>query len=198
MGLVKEASPTDPRNDYEKSKLEADVWLSAQSRQNEVELVILRPSTVFSNDMPNQSLTHLFRAVQRGRFFYIGTKQAQLNYVHADDVLAALLLCGQNVRAAGETFIVSEYISMVDFIDIVVNQLHCRRPFMVIPEQVVRIFAKPFNWMRYFPLTTSRIDALTSRCIFLDGHIRQQLGYSPSLSLCQGFVEFSKRFINEK
>ncbi|OIR19145.1 3 beta-hydroxysteroid dehydrogenase/delta 5--_4-isomerase [mine drainage metagenome] len=194
VGMISESYAPDPQNDYEKSKLEADEWLLAQSRQGKVELVILRPSTVFANDMPNQSLFQLFRAIQSGKFFYIGTKQAQMNYVHADDVLTALVLCGQHEDAAGETFIVSENISMADFMDIVASQLRCRQPSLVIPEWTVRVLAGLFGWMPCFPLTASRIDALTNRCIFLDSHIRERLGYRPSLSLRQGLVQFSGKF----
>lgn len=193
-GLVDEAYVPDPQNDYEKSKLAADEWLCAQARQNPVELVILRPSTVFANDMPNQSLFQLFNAVGRGKFFYIGSKQAQLNYVHADDVAIALVLCGHHAEAAGETFIVSEHISLEEFIDVAIGQLRCRRPFVVMPEWLVRGLAWLFGWMPGFPLTASRIDALTNHCIFLDSHLRQRLGYSPAVTLRKGMSLFACKF----
>lgn len=197
-GLIDEAYVPAPQNDYEISKLAADEWLYTQTQQDHVELVILRPSTVFANDMPNQSLFQLINAVRRGKFFYIGSKQAQLNYVHADDVAIALVLCGHHVEAVGETFIVSEHISLGEFIEIVTGQLHCRRQFVVMPEWLVRGPAWLFGWMLKFPLTPSRIDALTNRCIFFDGHIRQRLGYSPKVTLRNGLSLFASKIAERK
>jgi nucleoside-diphosphate-sugar epimerase len=185
-GLVDESQAPDPHNEYEKSKLAADEWLREQSRQHGTALTILRPSTVFADDMPNQSLFQLIGAIQRGRFCFIGSKRSQMNYVHADNVLAALVLCGHHAEAAGETFIVSEHLDVGEFIGVVADQLHCARPGIIIPETVARAVAALASGIPRFPLTASRIDALTSQCIFVEDHIRHQLGYVPAITLEQG------------
>lgn len=186
FGLVDEKYVPDPQNEYEKSKLAADDWLREQCQLHGVALTILRPSTVFANDMPNQSLFQLFSAIQRGRFCFIGSKQSQMNYVHANNVLAALVLCGHHTEAAGETFIVSEHLDMGEFIHVVADQLQCPRPKIVIPQMFARGVAMLFSGIPNFPLTASRIDALTSQCIFAENHIRRKLGYVPVITLEKG------------
>lgn len=185
-GLVDEGYVPHPQDEYEKSKLAADNWLREQCRLHGMALTILRPSTVFADDMPNQSLFQLIRAIQRGRFCFIGSKQAQMNYVHADNVLAALLLCGHHAQAAGETFIVSEHLDMDEFIRVVADQLQCARPGIVIPERIARGVAWIFSGSAGFPLSASRIDALTSLCIFSEMHIRKKLAYVPGIALADG------------
>ena len=185
-GLVEENHVPDPHNEYEISKLAADEWLREQSKQHGTALTILRPSTVFADDMPNQSLFQLIGAIRHGRFCFIGSKRSQMNYVHADNVLEALVLCGHHAEAAGETFIVSEHLDIGDFTGVVADQLHCARPGIVIPEKVARAVAALASGIPRFPLTASRIDALTSQCIFSEGHIRNQLGYVPKIDLEQG------------
>lgn len=182
-GIVNESYTPNPQNEYERSKLEADVWLQTQSISSKVELVLLRPSTVFASDMPNQWLFQLIRAIQLGRFFYIGSKQTQLNYVHADDVTQALILCGKSDQASGQIYIVSEQLDLEQFVGIVTKQFDCNKPSLVIPEILVRWLAKMIGWFPLFPLTTSRIDALTNQCVFSDEHIRKQLNYVPKVTL---------------
>ncbi len=185
-GLVDERHVLDPRSEYEKSKLAADRWLREQSRQHGTALTILRPSTVFACDMPNQSLFQFIAAIQRGNFCFIGSKRSQMNYIHADNVLAALVLCGHHAEAAGETFIVSGNLEIGDFAGVVADQLHCARPRIVIPEAVARAVVALASGIPHFQLTASRIDALTSRSIFAEDHIRQRLGYVPAITLEQG------------
>lgn len=177
-GRLDESTVPAPQNDYERSKLAADLWLQAESREAEAPVVIVRPSTVFANDMPNASLFQLFAAIRRGLFCYIGSSRAIMNYVHADSVLAALVLCGHHPDAAGESFIVSDSLDIGRFASIVAERLGCRQPSIVVPESVARGLAGLAGILPHFPLTKGRIDAMTNRCLFADDRIRQRLGYT--------------------
>jgi nucleoside-diphosphate-sugar epimerase len=190
-GIIDETYPPSPQNAYEKSKLAADIALTKASVAAAMALTIVRPSTVFANDMPNQSLFQMIRKIQQGQFIYIGSRQAQMNYVHADDVLAALILCGHHPQAAGQTYIVSEHITIARFVDTLATQLQCARPWLVLPESVARTLTALFNGKSFFPLTPSRIDAMTNQSIFSDAHLRTQLGFSVPISLEVGLRQLA-------
>lgn len=194
-GIIDEAYPPSPQNDYEKSKLAADIWLTKAAATASMALTIVRPSTVFANDMPNQSLFQMIRKIQQGQFIYIGSRQAQMNYVHADDVLAALILCGHHPQAAGKTYIVSEHITIANFVDTLASQLHCARPWIVLPEGLARALTAIFKGKAFFPLTPSRIDAMTNQSLFSDTHLRTQLGFVPNVTLEKGLRQLADHFI---
>ncbi len=198
FGVVDEAHVTDPQSPYEKSKLAADEWLINESAIASMALTIVRPSIVFAQDMPNQSLFQLVQKVQRGQFVYIGSRDAQMNYVHADNVLAALVLCGHHAKTVGQTYIVSDHLTIGEFVDVLADQLKCARPWLVVPEFAARALAAVFGGVPSFPLTASRIDAMTNRCIFSDEHIREQLGFTPQVTVEQGLRQLAAYFLSSK
>ena len=51
--------------------------------------------------MTNRSLAQMTEMIRRGLFFYVG-RDALVNYFHVDDVVAALLLCGEREEALGK------------------------------------------------------------------------------------------------
>ena len=198
FGVVDENHVTDPQNPYERSKLAADEWLINESTIASMALTIVRPSNVFAADMPNQSLFQLVQRIQRGQFVYIGSRDAQMNYLHADNVLAALVLCGHHDKAVGQTYIVSDHLTISKFVDVLADQLKCARPWLVVPEVAARALAAVFRGIPSFPLTASRIDAMTSRCIYSDEQIRAQLGFKPQITLEQGLRQFADHFLSLK
>ena len=189
-GMVTEDTPLCPHNPYERSKARADEWLQDEGQQRNIEIVVLRPSNVFAPDMSNQSLTGLVRAIAQGWFFFIGSRSAVMNYVYADDVVVALARCGEHPAAAGQTFIVSEYMPMTELTGIVATRFCRSFPRLTVPESIVRMIAMVFCWMPSFPLSLSRIDVLTSRTIYSQEKIKQKLDYQPSYGIRQGFVNF--------
>ena len=66
--MVNEDSEIYAYDEYEQSKINAEKWLFEQKNMN---VIILRPTTVYGADMPNQSLKSLFSAILNDRFFFI-------------------------------------------------------------------------------------------------------------------------------
>src|SRR5437899_1842637 len=82
-GVVTEETPCRPRNAYERSKLEGEQVVLACARAGRIEALIVRPTIVFGEGTarPGDSFLEWLRAVQQGRFVFIGTK-AVANYVY--------------------------------------------------------------------------------------------------------------------
>jgi nucleoside-diphosphate-sugar epimerase len=188
FGTVTEKCMSNPHNDYERSKAAADEWLQLR-RADDIDVVLLRPSNVFAPDMTNQSLFALIKAIRLGRFFFVGTRQSTMNYVHADDVVHALTLCGERSEAKGKTFIVSEYLQLAKFVDIVSDIIGIESSRRIFPEWPIRLVANMLRWLPRFPLKPSRIDALTNRVVYSQESITRVLGYHPAKGIEKGLIE---------
>lgn len=185
-GTITESSSPAPCNTYERSKLAADHAVLRISEAKGMPWSILRPMIVFGHDMPNNSIRALLRAIKSRRFFYIGPTGALLPYIHVDDVVQGLMLCGHEQNALYQTFNLSENILLEEFVGLVAHELGCPPPAMRLPGPLIRMCTGVLQHIPGFPLTISRIDALTRRVIYPSGRIVETLGYSPLVGWREG------------
>jgi len=116
-GVVTEETPCRPRNAYERSKLAGEQVVLACAQGGRIEAVIVRPTIVFGEGTarPGDSFLEWLRAVQQGRFVFIGTK-AVANYVYVGDVVEAMLRLPELPVSEPVTYIVADSASMQDFV----------------------------------------------------------------------------------
>lgn len=194
--VVDETFFPSPVGSYEVTKTISDelVKLAAET-ESKFTYTIVRPTVVIGSSMPNQSVFQLASMVRRGMFFYIGKRQSNVStYVHVDDVVAALVVCGTDARAIGETFIVSNDCAQVDVINGFAAYAKVSPPRWSIPERLVRavMAAKP-PFIR-LPLTPQRVDALTIKGGYSNQHIRTRLEFD----FKHGIPEFIPAFLGGK
>ena len=190
FGKVNESSIEQPYGVYESTKNESDNIVKASS----IPHVVLRPSNIFGDDMPNKSLWGLIEAIKSGMFFYIGKKnEAVVNYVHVSDVVNALILCGSDKNALGEVFILSQSLVLEDMIISLASGNDSNKKILRFPEALIRFMVLIFGWIPRFPLTNSRVDALTGKCVYNSTKILKMLGFSYSMSLEEGLRLFAKQ-----
>lgn len=188
-GMVDENSALAPCNTYESSKLASDIELIEISEAKGLHWSMLRPTIIFGHDMPNDSVRALIRAIQTGRFFYIGKPGASLPYIHVDDVVEGLIRCGRSEQALHQAYILSENVLLEEFASQVAILLQCRPPHLRLPEALVGIIAVLLGKVPGFPLTASRIDALTRHVNYSSSKISRELGYSPITGWRSGLRE---------
>jgi len=92
-GVVTEDTPNNPQGLYEQTKAASDDLVQQAGEEKAFETVILRSSNVFGLSMKNQSLFDLINNIYKKMFFFIGKNDANINYVHVDNVVAGLMLC---------------------------------------------------------------------------------------------------------
>jgi len=189
-GVITEESLEQPNNVYETSKTISDILV----KDSGIPYTILRPSNVFGKGMTNQSLYKLFSMIKKGIFFYIGKKGATLNYIHVNDVVNALINCGESTNAIGEVFNISQTITIEKLSYSIMEELDIERKFLRFPEWLIRMIVFIFRVMPTFPLKSSRIDALTGMCIYNSNKIQKLLGFEFIASLEENF----KLLIKEK
>ena len=189
-GIITEDAKDQPFGIYEQTKTTADEIV----KNSGMPFVILRPSNVFSNNMPNQSLRGMLHAVRKGLFFFIGKENKYLvNYIHVTDVVNALMCCGSNDKALGEVFNLSQLTTVEKMITSFAFGMGSNKKILRLPEGIVRVVAGIFGYIPRFPLTSSRIDALTGRCIYNSDKVQKILEFKYSMTLEERFVLFAKQ-----
>ena len=188
-GTITEDSKEQPFGIYEQTKTESDKIV----KNSGIPCVILRPSNIFGNDMPNQSLRGLLRTIQKGLFFFIGKEDKSLvNYVHVADVVEALMCCGSDDKALGEIFNLSQSATVEKMITSFASGIGSDKKILRFPEVFVRVIVSIFGKIPRFPLTSSRVDALTGRCVYNSTKVQKILGFKYAMTLEERFVLFVK------
>ena len=194
-GEVREETEIRPNNPYERSKAAADALVLDAAERRGLSCVLLRPSNVYGADMPNQSLFQLIRMIDKGLFFFIGPRGAMANYVHVENVVDALLACGQaSLPQNGRAYIVSDHCTLETFVGIIAAHLGRAAPGLRLSEPVARVVAHLFGSIPGFPLKSSRVAALTDRTVYRTDRIVRELGYRNRITLEQGLGEMVREW----
>jgi len=189
-GVIDEHSSLTPVGRYEQTKAESDGVVTALSKSGGYTLTILRPANIFGAGMPGNSLHQLLEIIRRGLFFYIGKPGATVHYIHVDNVVAALLLCGDLSTTRDGVYNLSDTCSIEEFVTLAVAILGCSQSKLRLPEALVRMAAHAFGILPGFPLTAERIDILVSRVCYPTNRAKEELGYMPQVSLEAGLREY--------
>ena len=133
-----EESPCYPRNDYERSKWQAEHYI-LQAASKGLEAVILRPANVFGDNDPNLGLLNLVRTVREGRFFFLGGRESICNFIYVDDVAAAAIAALEHRKAVGKIYHLSDSCTIGVFIDFLADELGVLRPRLKVPSPLAAL-----------------------------------------------------------
>lgn len=187
--VVREDAVEAPQGIYETTKHQSDVLVAAAAADRAFQHVLLRPSTVYGPEMPNHSLFQLISAVARGLFFFIGSPGAVINYVHVRGVVSALMACATRAEARGRVYLLSDNCSVEEMIEIIATVLGRPVPRLRLPMGPALLIARIFGRISGFPLSESRVRALTRRVVYDGSRIEKELGYRHPVTFDQGFRE---------
>jgi nucleoside-diphosphate-sugar epimerase len=188
-GTITEETIPEPGNMYERTKLEADRAVIETCDRQGTAWAILRPAIVFGSTMPSGSVRALLRAIASGRFFFIGRPGATLPYVHVHDVAYALALCGSAASAVKQVFNVADPCTIESFVAEAARLLKCEMPTLRLPEFPIRCAARLLGSLPGFPLTLSRVDALSRRVRYPDDRLRERTGFRPIVGWRSGLAD---------
>lgn len=179
LAQIDESFDPAPVGEYEVTKTIADELVVALAAIEPLfTFTIVRPTVVIGQSMPNQSFFQLARMVGKGWFFYIGKAASNVStYVHVNDVVSALVACGNDSRAAGHTFIIANDCAQKDVIDAFARFTGRKKPSLQIPEPVLRLLMRIIPSLVRLPLTPQRVDALVKKGGYANRHIREVLGF---------------------
>jgi nucleoside-diphosphate-sugar epimerase len=164
---IGESSEVRLCGEYEITKALSDDLVVQAAKNNPLfTLIILRPSNVIGQAMANQSLRSLITAVQNRLFFYIGGPSSIANYIHVNDVVSALVMCGDDPRANNKIFNLSNNCQLRTLIESITASLKWKPIKLYVPEVPLRILVSIFSRFISIPLRSSRIDALVNRTFY--------------------------------
>jgi nucleoside-diphosphate-sugar epimerase len=72
---------------------------------------------------------------------------------------------------------------MEDFIGTIARALGRRSPRLRLPRRPLRAAAAVFGVVPRWPLSASRVDALSNRAVYSTTHIESKLGYRPPVTV---------------
>lgn len=181
--VVTEETPPQPMGVYEVTKTRSDELVAQAGKSGWLTCSIVRPSNVFGGDMPDPSLRKLGTMVRKGLFFYIGRPGAVATWVHVDDVVEVLRLCGTDPRALGKTFNVSNDCLLEEMVEGIASALKVRRPWLRLPEPFVRTAVRAAGLVAKVPLTQEGINGMVRRTRYPYRKLEQELGFAPRISV---------------
>lgn len=187
--VVTEETEVNPKGQYEVTKTIADQCIVSVQNNEHFTFSILRPSNVFGPGMPNNSIRQLIGIVRRRLFFYVGSNDAISTYIHVDDVVSALMLCGFDSRAKGEIFNISNDCFLRDVIAGIAAGVAVPAPKVVLPESLVRLGVSVASVLTKGLITQERVNALTARTRYPVTKIETVLGFVPQKYVPENICE---------
>ena len=185
-----ETSPFNPGDDYQDTKLEAEVALQEMIKGG-LPAVIMRPASMYGPG--DTRMLKMFRMVKKGSWFTVGDGSAWFHPAYIDDLTAGFQLCGEHPDAVGEVFIMAgpEPIHLRDLVKRVAESMDAPYPTRRVPlgpmlmaARACEAICKPFGIEP--PLYERRVRFFTNDRNFDDSKARRVLGYEPRTPLPEG------------
>jgi nucleoside-diphosphate-sugar epimerase len=187
---VDESHPCRPATAYENSKLLGEQTVLEQAQAWNLPASVLRPTFTYGPGDPHK--LPLFRAIQRGRFVFIGSAESVLHPVYIDDLIGGILLALERARD-GETYILGgeRPVTKSELVFAIADALGARRPWIHLPLWIAGPAAGALEWLgqhlHFEPiLTRSRVSMMSENFGYTIDRARKQLGYAPQTSLADG------------
>ena len=188
-----ESSECRPQTPYGASKLEAERLVLEGGYVPEP--VVLRLSMVYG-PTHRGNLVRMIEAVARGRFPPLPMDGNGRSMVHVQDVVEAALLAGQQPRACGETYIVTDgrSYSTRQIHDWICDVLGKARPGWSVPTGALRFAARLGDGIgalrgRRVAFDSDALDKLTGSSLYSCKKIEHELGFRPQRDLCSALPE---------
>jgi nucleoside-diphosphate-sugar epimerase len=182
----------DPAADV---KIEAERLALDVAHRPGPEVVILRPGFIYGPGDPG-NLPRIIRAVRRGKFAFIGSRDHVIPIVHVGDVVQAMLLAAQAPGASARVYHITDgsRTTIGQFIDHLADLLESPRPRRVLPSFLPWLGCVVFDGLHLVlprcpaPISRSGVRFLgTSRYVDIR-RARAELGYAPRVGYREGLA----------
>jgi len=184
-----EDSPTRPDNAYTRSKLHAETLVRAHAHS--MQTCVIRIGETYGPG--DRRLLKLFRAIERGRFYMIGTGNNRRQCIHVNDLVRGLLLSAWHPDAVGETFVFagSEVLTTNQMVQHIASALDRALPRIKLPmlpfiaaASVMERILPPLHIQP--PLHQRRLDFFRRSFVFSIDKARHLLDFQPEIDFRTG------------
>jgi oxidoreductase len=188
-GPATEDAPFAPTNPYERSKA-ASEQVAREFAARGLPVVIGRPGFIYGPG--DQHVLKLFRAIRRGRFFYIDDGTHICHPTFISDAVDGMLLCLRQGRS-GEAYHICgpSPVTFRELGETIANALGVRPPSLSLPRWAAMIGATGLESLgrlirRTPPLSRTGVAFFSEDRVFSCNKAHDELGYTPQCDLITG------------
>jgi nucleoside-diphosphate-sugar epimerase len=194
-GEVDETAPLrEEPNPYSRSKVAAERLLQRMITHDGAPVTIVRPGWIYG-PRDTASFARLTRTIEKGQMIMFGSGANQVPLIYARDAALGVVLAGEAAQAEGRSYLLvnDEPATQRDFLKAIASELGAPTPKRRVPyglavmlgglaEDLGRLARRrqPPPVMRY------GIQLLGGENRFLIGRARDELGFSPQVTLADG------------
>lgn len=189
-----EQSPCHPDIAYEQSKLAGEDAVLSFAHETGYEVVIVRPAWVYGPGCPRTE--RLFRTVNKGRFFYVGSGKTLRHPIYIDDMVAGFIKAASHDLAVGEIFIMAgpRAVTIRELVDSIALIEGVSRPNIQLPKLLVwpAVYALEVAGAvlgRSVPFTRRSLKFFTGNTAFRTVKAEKLLDYRAEIDLKEGLQE---------
>ena len=188
---VDETAAYRPKDIYTTTKAAIEKWLLQEARRSNFPVTAVRPADVYGPG--DQRLLKLFRMIQKGSFFYLGSGEGRRHMVYIDDLVDGMLAAQESEAALGEVFLLAgpSPIALRDLVERIARTLDVPAPRRRLPYGPVRALSvlveavcRPLRVQP--PIYPRRVDFYAHDYEFDIGKAARLLGYRPKVDMDEG------------
>lgn len=186
-----ETMPLAPSNAYERSKALAESY-TREFALSGLPVVIARPEFVYGPG--DLHVLGLFRAIQRGVFFYIGNGRNHCHPTFIDDAVDGMLACLERGRA-GQAYQIAgpRSVSFRELAETIAAELGVSPPRLRVPKAFALLGAAGLEVAgnltgRDIPLSRTGVAFFSEDRRFTTAKAERELDYHPRVDLAEGIA----------
>jgi nucleoside-diphosphate-sugar epimerase len=175
-------------------KIDIEELAHEYERRHGVDTTILRPGLIYG-PRDRHNLPQMIRALRRGKFAFIGSRQHVAPIVHVRDVVQAILSAGRTPASRGRVYHITDgsRTTIGAFVDRLAELIGCPPPRKVLPYVVPRLGCFVFeslDWLRLYrgrpPITRNSLRHLSTSRFFSIARAGAELAYVPRVPYREG------------
>jgi dihydroflavonol-4-reductase len=186
-----ESCPYNPGDLYQKTKLEAELLCQDIQKEGEMDVVIVRPCSLYGPD--DRRLLKMFRMATRRRLLLIGDGRSKFHSLYIDDAAKAFVRAASLPGAANQIFIIGQpaAVELREYLSAVSASLGREARFLQLPYFPIYLLACASEKILGVvgitsPLTVRRLRFYRNNRDFNVTKARNLLGFEAEVGLEEG------------
>lgn len=188
-----EETAENPTDNYGRSKLLAEQAVGQYAEK--VPYVILRPGVIYAPGF-DEAYLPVLKALEHGKMRIVGSGDNSIPFIHASDVVRAMLLASRAEKAVGDKYVIApaERKTQKQVFEIACRCLGVRPPGAHISAWLAKLNLKFARLAGAISgsrpkITEEYIDILASNRVFRTDKAKEDLGFEPKVALEDGIRE---------
>ncbi len=184
------------KDPYGDTKIDAECVLASYAKNNALDLTVIRPTMIYG---PGDTLflPRVVENIKTGKARFIGKADHRVDCIHVSDVAAFVLAVLRSERTVGKTYNLThpENPTWKEMVADIASAADVPIPDRHIPYGVAYVLAKCMEAASFLTRKPPRLTRYAVRNVgkpynYLTNQMKQDLAFSPSVSLRQGIHEY--------